>query len=79
MAACSSLPRGAQGQALSSALWGQCQDPRARHGAGTGEGQGKVLHPEVVGHWDRLPRAVVMAPSLSELKMRLDNTLRHTV
>ena len=39
MAACSSLPRGAEGQALSSALWGQRQDPRERHGAGTGEGQ----------------------------------------
>ena len=50
MAACSSLTRGAEGQALSSALWGQRQDPRERHGAGTGEGQagcqGKVLHPE---------------------------------
>ena len=39
MAACSSLMRGAEGQALSSALWGQRQDPRERHGAGTGEGQ----------------------------------------
>jgi len=39
MAACSSLTRGAEGQALSSALWGQRQDPRGRHGAGTGEGQ----------------------------------------
>ena len=39
MAACSSLTRGAEGQALSSALWGQQQDPRERHGAGTGEGQ----------------------------------------
>ena len=39
MAACSSLTRGAEGQALSSALWGQRQDPRERHGAGTGEGQ----------------------------------------
>ena len=39
MAACSSLARGAEGQALSSALWGQRQDPRERHGAGTGEGQ----------------------------------------
>ncbi|KAI6069619.1 hypothetical protein LUU34_00135500 [Aix galericulata] len=37
MAACSSLTRGAEGQALSSALWGQRQDPRERHGAGTGE------------------------------------------
>ena len=53
MAACSSLTRGAEGQALSSALWGQRQDPRERHGAGTGEGQAvyqeKVLHPE--GCW----------------------------
>ena len=40
MVACSSLTRGAEGQALSSALWGQRQDPRERHGAGTGEGQG---------------------------------------
>ena len=39
MAACSSLTRGAEGQALSSALWGQRQDPREWHGAGTGEGQ----------------------------------------
>ena len=39
MAACSSLTRGAEGQALSSALWGQRQDPRERHRAGTGEGQ----------------------------------------
>ena len=39
MAACSSVTRGVEGQALSSALWGQRQDPRERHGAGTGEGQ----------------------------------------
>ena len=39
MAACSSFTRGAEGQTLSSALWGQRQDPRERHGAGTGEGQ----------------------------------------
>ena len=39
MAAGSSLTRGAEGQALSSALWGQQQDPREQHGAGTGEGQ----------------------------------------
>lgn len=39
MAACSSLTRGAEGQALSSALLRQRQDPRGRHGAGTGEGQ----------------------------------------
>jgi len=39
MAACSSLTRGAEGQALSSALWGQRQDPRERHGAGTGEAE----------------------------------------
>ena len=39
MAACSSLTRGAEGQTLSSALWGQRQYPRERHGAGTGEGQ----------------------------------------
>ena len=50
MAACSSLTRGAEGQVLSSALWGQRQDPRERHGAGTEEGQAgcqeKILHPD---------------------------------
>ncbi|KAK4827214.1 hypothetical protein QYF61_015242 [Mycteria americana] len=29
----------------------------------------------VVGHWNRLPREVVMAPSLPEFKEHLDNTL----
>ena len=33
----------------------------------------------VVGHWDRLPRAVVTAPSLPELKKHLDSALRHVV
>ena len=28
---------------------------------------------KVVGHWNRLPREVVMAPSLSEFKEGLDN------
>ncbi|KAK4810901.1 hypothetical protein QYF61_013309 [Mycteria americana] len=31
----------------------------------------------VVGHWNRLPREVVTAPSLSELKESLDNALSH--
>ena len=31
----------------------------------------------VVRHWDRLPREVVMALSLTELKQRLDTALRH--
>ena len=38
-ATCSFLTRGAEGQELSSVLWGQQQDPRERHGAGTEEGQ----------------------------------------
>ena len=33
----------------------------------------------VAGHWNRLPRAVVMAPSLPEFKKHLDNTLRYMV
>ena len=33
----------------------------------------------VVGHWNRLPREVVMAPSMSEFKERLDNALNHMV
>ena len=31
----------------------------------------------VVGHWNRLPREVVTAPSLTEFNKRLDNTLSH--
>ncbi|KAJ7405723.1 hypothetical protein WISP_138235 [Willisornis vidua] len=33
----------------------------------------------VVGHWNRLPRAVIIAPSLPEFKKCLDDTLRHGV
>ncbi|KFO53607.1 hypothetical protein N302_08511, partial [Corvus brachyrhynchos] len=33
----------------------------------------------VVGPWNRLPREVVTAPSLTELKKRLDNALRDMV
>ena len=33
----------------------------------------------VVGHWDRLPRAVVAAPSLMEFKKHLDNAPRHVI
>ncbi|KFO62212.1 hypothetical protein N302_02595, partial [Corvus brachyrhynchos] len=33
----------------------------------------------VVGHWNRLPREVVTAPSLTEFKELLDNTLGHMV
>ena len=33
----------------------------------------------VVGHWNRLPREVVTAPSLSEFKAHLDDTLSHMV
>ncbi|KFW81113.1 hypothetical protein N305_04073, partial [Manacus vitellinus] len=33
----------------------------------------------VVGHWNRLPREVVTAPSLTEFKKHLDNSLRHMV
>ncbi|GAB0175594.1 hypothetical protein GRJ2_000024600 [Grus japonensis] len=33
----------------------------------------------MVGHWNRLPREVVMAPSLSEFKKRLDDALSHMV
>ncbi|KAJ7424031.1 hypothetical protein BTVI_07930 [Pitangus sulphuratus] len=33
----------------------------------------------VVGCWNRLPREVVTAPSLTEFKKRLDNALRHMV
>ncbi|GAB0204328.1 mitochondrial enolase superfamily member 1 [Grus japonensis] len=31
----------------------------------------------VVGHWNRLPREVVTAPSLTEFKKHLDNALGH--
>jgi len=33
----------------------------------------------VVGHWNRLPREVVMAPRLSEFSEHLNNALSHTV
>ncbi|KAK4807118.1 hypothetical protein QYF61_018459 [Mycteria americana] len=33
----------------------------------------------VVGHWNRLPREVVTAPSLSEFKESLDDTLSHMI
>ena len=33
----------------------------------------------VVGHWNRLPREAVMAPSLSEFKKHLDEALSPTV
>ncbi|WP_219823394.1 hypothetical protein, partial [Nocardia nova] len=33
----------------------------------------------VVAHWNRLPREVVTAPSLSEFKKRLDCALSHMV
>ena len=33
----------------------------------------------VVGHWNRPPREVVTAPSLSEFKEHLDDTLSHMV
>lgn len=39
----------------------------------------KLFTQKVVGHWKRLPREVVTAPSLLELKEHLDNTLRHMV
>jgi len=33
----------------------------------------------VVGHWNRLPKEVVMAPSLSEFEEHLDNALSETI
>ena len=33
----------------------------------------------VLSHWNRLPKEVVMAPSLSEFKEHLDNALSHMV
>ena len=33
----------------------------------------------VVAHWNRLPRNVVMVPSLLEFKKHLDYALRHMV
>ena len=33
----------------------------------------------VVGHWNKLPRVVFTAPSLSEFKEHLDDALSHMV
>ena len=39
----------------------------------------KFFTQRVAGHWNRLPRAVVRAPSLREFRKPLDNALRHMV
>ena len=39
----------------------------------------KFFTERVVGHWNRLPREVVMAPSQSEFKEHLDDALSHVV
>ena len=39
----------------------------------------RLFTERVVSAWNRLPREVVTAPSLSEFKERLDNALVHTV
>ncbi|KFZ57763.1 hypothetical protein N338_04056, partial [Podiceps cristatus] len=35
----------------------------------------RFFTPRVVEHWNRLPREAVLAPRLTTLKKRLDNTL----
>jgi len=39
----------------------------------------KFFTESVVGHWNRVPREVVAAPSPSEFKERLEDTLSHMV
>lgn len=39
----------------------------------------RLFTQKVFGHWDRLPKEVVTASSLTELKKHLDNTLRYMV
>ena len=39
----------------------------------------RLFTERVVSHWNRLPREVVMAPSLSEFKERRDDALSHMV
>lgn len=39
----------------------------------------KFFTNRVIGHWNRLPKEMVIAPSLSEFKECLDNTLSHTI
>ncbi|GAB0179481.1 mitochondrial enolase superfamily member 1 [Grus japonensis] len=47
---------------------------RGRFGLDIGK---RFFTERVVGHWNRLPREVVTAPSLTEFKKRLDNALSH--
>ena len=39
----------------------------------------KLFIERVVKHWNRLPREVVMAPSLLVFRKHLDNALRYLV
>jgi len=64
----------------------QCSRPvtlspeRCWESSPAGVSAGELPQPgRVVGHWSGLLREVVTAPSLSELKERLDNALSHTV
>jgi len=39
----------------------------------------RLFTERVVGHWNRLPRELVVAPSLSEFKEHVDDALSHVV
>uniref|UniRef100_A0A8C0U078 ADP-ribosylation factor GTPase-activating protein 2 n=1 Tax=Cyanistes caeruleus TaxID=156563 RepID=A0A8C0U078_CYACU len=52
----------------------QCQDSRQRFGWAIRK---EFITQRVTGHWNRLPREAVTAPSLTELKKLMDSALRH--
>ena len=59
--------------------WIMSRKNRSSDREGSGWLSGEVLLQRVVGHWNRLPRKVVIAPSLPEFKKCVGSGFRHMV